>query len=163
MESGEVRKSDLERTGRIDAGFLIEYQKYRPLVDDLLARFTVPELADLARKLPFDDDAACVVMPKVSPAKRPQAMVKWLGGLTRKPTDASTVGLALYCAMASQFVMITMLLEMEVLAQRQLDKVNAIKALLTLVQSKSELLLSAVTRGGEEKLYEVKETKKDER
>jgi hypothetical protein len=63
MQSGVISASQLSANQRWDAGFLLLQARHKPIVDELVEKYTPEELIGLAQALPFHSDAAKTIWP----------------------------------------------------------------------------------------------------
>lgn len=143
----------IERFGRMDAKFMALSEKHLPLIDELLNKFTHEELLALAKRLPFDEYAACAINQTATfcfSDRNPKRFFEWLGRQKRATNTA------VYVAAAAQYTIAKILEEMVEIAKRKLAAITEMHALLKLSKDKeAPLLFAALKRGGEEKLKET--------
>ncbi len=99
METGVIKQSAMQKFGRMDVSFLLLAVKHGDVIDELLAKFTHKELADLAVQLPYDEAVATRVIGtgvNNMPKRKFDLWARGLGYKLRKTTD-----LAVYCACAA--------------------------------------------------------------
>ncbi len=137
----------IEKFGRADATFMKLAVTHSTLIDELLAAFDLPQLVDLALKVPDNENRT--TLHKVWPVRRYA-----ISGRQRYKTVHETItgekratNLAAYIAACSPDAVSKMLTEVEELSRQKLEIIKEIKGLLKLVADGRCPLVLAAMRG----------------
>ena len=145
MKASVIPASLMNRFNRMDAAFLQLAAEHLPLVDELLAKYTLPELNTLAETLPFDPVAAAALSRGRALVRATQSSFITFLHHQRKPDTV-----AVYCACAAQYAISKRLTEVEALKQRELEIVTELKTFMEDVLARQAMLLHAAIVGKKE-------------
>lgn len=179
MKTGTVSSSDIAKFGdNLSAKYLLLAKEHEPLFDELIAKFTITELIELAKSLPYDHQAATCVLPSMTTgvyaSTRGQAYfnewvsrqaapvtIDWMGRpLTRSPSRHALKQVAVYCAAAARNALAKLLTEMLDLRKQELDILKRANGLLEAAKAKGCAVLHEALKGPKgvgDLLTEVKE------
>lgn len=147
------------------------------LVDELLTHFDGNELADIARKLPYNANAAKALYHTIVACQEPMFLL-WLLGrpavpersqeahwrplLPARPGQKKEV-VAVYIAAAAQYFVGKRLLEVKALSEQKLKIIQGVNTMLHLAEDHNAPLLSAAFKeGGKKALQETRTVTEDD-
>lgn len=143
MQVAVATNAQMKENNRWDPKYFCLLDEHRPLIDELCAKFAQQELADLVKRLPFDQRAADAVVPRVRPVDFTQ-FVEWAEA---KGDRSKKRWLAVYVAAAAQFARNRRLEQLVELQRKQIGHLQALEALLATAKEKhASHLLAAITR-----------------
>lgn len=152
MRSGVIPSAELGGGERRDAKFHLLMEEHRPAYDELMSKYTLEEVVELAKRLPYHQSAANSVSMQHTPISR-TGLFKWFDDMAKTPETMirkrirfhQTV--SVYVAATSQWTASRVLTEVLELSKQKHALLIDLKATLNAAKAKgAERLVEAFQR-----------------
>ena len=148
MKSATINSSELGH--RWDARYHLLHQRHKAAAEELFEKYTLEELVELAKQLPYNKEAAVCILNwtnRFSQAQFEEWLEAKLPAQQIRSVEARRREIAVYCAAAAQGAASVVLEEILEERKKQLGKIRDLKTLLARVKERGCEALHKAIKG----------------